>query len=405
MADAKDIFHFFPRLPPEIRDLVWAHAAMPLPGAHHAQTFSIQDFRATRSPEKIDGEAVLLNQKDGGISLYVPRSNNDSAYLADAGLWLACRDSRRAMEFRYPYNEWRANPPMTKYNSSTLASNGEFYKQDDVAHTASCRDANGQKSYVTIKTNDLFYFEKHDPSDTDWFHAQLTPFLDYHEETLEHHAEPGPSFLGQNVAIDLLGQWMSPSNPLYDGVSHHLTDFCTSVLTSCLRTVWLVDYQLERGPNSSGSNPDMDRRQWHSGARIFTEVKLEDMSSGDSRWVIPRSQWPGRGLGIDHAHNLIKRLDYNERGPLDAWEKPDGHWLEKIGVLACEYRPLPAVETSGWLHGFERRGQVEEGPIIYPTAKLLQDETRNSDHIEDLRSVPGDFMGDIFGDSGLQHKF
>ncbi|KAH7126157.1 hypothetical protein EDB81DRAFT_810489 [Dactylonectria macrodidyma] len=104
MAEAS--FHPFSDLPPEVQDLVWDAAVRPADRSH------VHSFIVTNRHHKYADTASVpgffLRFPSGwrwnvGYKLAVPHDDPSvgpisSVYLSDSGLWMACKQSRAAME-------------------------------------------------------------------------------------------------------------------------------------------------------------------------------------------------------------------------------------------------------------------------------------------------------------------
>ncbi|CEI39884.1 hypothetical protein FVEN_g2162 [Fusarium venenatum] len=115
-------FHGFPKLPPELRVKIWKAACLPRTDNDHGIQYITVDVVVK---DGVDEDVVILNENLDGYdanarvdrdangyvvlralahtknrSVNTPTTSNDykeSAYLWDAGLWIACRESRNAI--------------------------------------------------------------------------------------------------------------------------------------------------------------------------------------------------------------------------------------------------------------------------------------------------------------------
>ena len=117
-ATAPKMFTLFPKLPTELRCIIWALAIRPeQPNAHFFTVFKSSN----------DDEWSLLSQhsishpsrRSSLAAPEIPTTNdgsqqrqfswvqgNRSAYMIDRGLWTACRESREVIERRFRVAEW-----------------------------------------------------------------------------------------------------------------------------------------------------------------------------------------------------------------------------------------------------------------------------------------------------------
>jgi len=102
------VFHHFPMLPWELRDLIWDISIRPdQPGAHFFTVFS-----PSIEENKKAMEVYSMKSAYGATELAASRcsngkadrswtTSNPSTYLIDSGLWTACKESRERMEHRF----------------------------------------------------------------------------------------------------------------------------------------------------------------------------------------------------------------------------------------------------------------------------------------------------------------
>ncbi|KAJ4122979.1 hypothetical protein NW768_009970 [Fusarium equiseti] len=118
-------FHFFPKLPPELRLKIWKAACFPRSSTDHGIHFVTVDRvpetddldgHVTLHPdlEGYDDEFDIENEETAYVTLRAVRRKrpetrkNASGYLYDAGLWIACRESRGAITEHLDINGWLA---------------------------------------------------------------------------------------------------------------------------------------------------------------------------------------------------------------------------------------------------------------------------------------------------------
>ncbi|KAG8666709.1 hypothetical protein FPOAC2_11828 [Fusarium poae] len=125
-------FHGFSKLPPELRIKIWKEACLPRTDNDHGLQYVTVDLVTMAS---LDADEVLLDENLEGYdeefdvesdeTEYITlralerikkrrsnaqtppdQSNKQSAYLWDAGLWLACKESRDAITEYLNINKW-----------------------------------------------------------------------------------------------------------------------------------------------------------------------------------------------------------------------------------------------------------------------------------------------------------
>lgn len=89
-----------------------------------------------------------------GFLLAVPcddpaRSPNHSAYKVDSALWMACHQSRKALERHFCKNECWSELPMADCPTH-LACRGDYAGQAEASHTASYIDRDSKANHITI---------------------------------------------------------------------------------------------------------------------------------------------------------------------------------------------------------------------------------------------------------------
>jgi len=134
-------FHLFRDLPTELQDHIWNLAVRPFSGDRHLHGFIIANQHFDKPSGANETQADFLRFKPGGElgtgwGLAVPRSPNTSAYKLDSGLWMACRQSRRALERHFHKNEWWSDLPDSDC-PPRLAERGDYIGHSDASRTAS----------------------------------------------------------------------------------------------------------------------------------------------------------------------------------------------------------------------------------------------------------------------------
>jgi hypothetical protein len=236
-------FPLFRNLPTEIQDHIWELAIRPLPGNRHVHEFIIVDHYFDKPNGADTIFASFLRFEPGGhlgenFGLAVPRTINTSAYNLDSGLWMACRQSRRALERHFRKNEWWSALPNPEC-PTRLAGRGDYTGHLDVSHTASYIDSDGKAHHVTISPDkDLIHIVGLDPVSVEWFYhyAGDRYLLNYRREGLY---ESSPSFLGLDIAITFQSGWI-------DFIPSTLIDMIAVLHDTAGRTLWFIDNRLYR---------------------------------------------------------------------------------------------------------------------------------------------------------------
>lgn len=106
---SESIFHLFPRLPGELRNLIWDNAVRNtnLPGVHFFSEgkplLPHQHFLGYHLNREAYCANLGMSQTPLSVSNRPPSwiEGNKSSYLIDAGMWTACKESRAVMKRRY----------------------------------------------------------------------------------------------------------------------------------------------------------------------------------------------------------------------------------------------------------------------------------------------------------------
>lgn len=312
---APEIFPQFPKLPKEIRMLIWEAAVRPIPGDRHVHRFFIADYHLKHPAPLHNIKAPFLNilrvknhaydslNHSTGLSLAIPKDDadgnpNDSAYLSDSSLWTVCKDSRQAMERIFSRNEWWSKEK-APFHPKRSAEPGQYLGQEDVTHTASyiSRDDEGGVKHITIDyQRDLIHLDPRYLGDVDWWRiSEESNFLRIFDKRANGWPTVKPSFVGDNIALDF-------DRSIYDGIRRERVHFHQKILqmhdsnfrdmvwllaNDFHRKIWFIDYALvpttekddrdfEEGMSSQGE-PLVTRETFRSDDCIYTEVKLEDI--------------------------------------------------------------------------------------------------------------------------------
>lgn len=324
-------FHLFRNLPTEIQDHIWDLAIRPLPGNRHLHEFIIVDhyFDKPNGADKI--LADFLRFENGGylgkgFGLAVPRNEaprpNTSAYNLDSGLWMACQQSRKALERRFRKNEWWSdllNPGCP----ARLAGRGEYAGHPRVSHTASYIDSYGKAHHVTIcPGKDLVHLVGLDSGSVEWFYhyAGDKVLLDYRHEG---PCDPHPSFIGLDVAITFNLRWT-------EYIPSSLVDMIAVLHDHACRTLWFIDPRLYRlqAPAGGGNGGELcpsahSRERFYSSDYVFTEVR-----EGDALWEVKDQE-----NRTQSVFEFFRRLlpEHNRRLMVEG--------SDRMRVLACEKYP------------------------------------------------------------------
>ena len=322
-------FHYFSTLPIADRELIWALAIRPeRPSAH---VFTIYNARN-------DTERALLSQHTAGPppkwegALAAPLigtsedekdeedtheqqfswvKGNRSAYMIDASLWTACRESRAVIERRFQVEEWER-----KLDKKYSIDVREFLPKAPA--TTWFLSGGEPQRCLTYPRTDLFFLR---PLNADWDLMYGLPFsignrgVDY---PVNHIA----------LASDIV-----PST--WDGPGTECAAQLAAGKLWWLKNLWFVNYSLQR---KVGVPPTPERRQFHGHDCVFTEVVDGDMD------------WCDRSGGHVDLYSFLYSLELEVIEILDDEDHPSPNYVvwdarnigfkPRVGFLAYEeYTP------------------------------------------------------------------
>ncbi|KAH7009969.1 hypothetical protein EDB80DRAFT_714146 [Ilyonectria destructans] len=403
-------FRLFPHLPPEIQDVIWDAAVRPATKSH-VHSFIIADHHCrTFDSVSVPGFFLRLGARgkvNGGFKLAVPHDDphsgpNSSVYLSDSGLWMACKQSRAAMEGRFPTNEWWSEIP-GEDQPQRKARAGECFGQQNVAHTASYIDSNSQVQHITIRPDeDLVYFSPLQLDLINWFHHYAfndVPLIDYRGYNT---VSPASSFLGLHVALDydplmletLAGRTVNCPHRRVTFSTTSIVDMVDVFHESATRTIWFIDHRLRRPegmaakdtkaeaqskpglPAASTStfpgNTQDGRRIFYSNDCVFTEVQREDLSE----WVMDEEN--GNGT-VFEFFDLLHQV---------AGGRLEVEGSDRMKALACEVAPSAAP----------RPATARTGNVVCVACAEKKQETlfRKTDRLRDAESDDDGFSLEDF---------
>ncbi|KAI8716431.1 2EXR domain-containing protein [Fusarium sp. LHS14.1] len=285
-----DTFHLFSQLPCELRELIWTFALRSRkPGVHVFGT----------DPRTMDDDDLTLHsdyarpffvsQRGHRLTAPTPHplpptdathepswtTNNPSSYLIDGGLWTACKESRAVMEQEYESKRWRAFTNGRKndfeFKMRVYDFPGDSLPEEERMSAMGYFLNNGSPHYFTVLPEmDLFFLQasSREPDlnnlyGLDHGHGLWSP----------HVGLAGP----KNVAIEFDPAWcarIETGERDEEGISKLLDEFTrTSILSSQINTIWIVDYSLKRRAKKSELQSRNPRREIFEGAdRRFVEV-------------------------------------------------------------------------------------------------------------------------------------
>ncbi|KAF4958510.1 hypothetical protein FSARC_11011 [Fusarium sarcochroum] len=149
---APSTFHLFSSLPCELRLLIWEQAIRPSKGKHGLHYFSIS---ATRDLPDTKNNSVLLLGPYRPLRPFVASvpartdsPNPRSAYLWDAGVWTACKESRAVIMKHFQIDHW------TSQRGDIEPCDPHGHPSDLKSYKFHCETYSGYPVTTTIQEND-----------------------------------------------------------------------------------------------------------------------------------------------------------------------------------------------------------------------------------------------------------
>ncbi|KAI1390029.1 uncharacterized protein F4822DRAFT_428375 [Hypoxylon trugodes] len=306
-------FHLFPKLPIELRDMIWEFAMRPnKPGVHFFQRrnpsgwFTYQLTLPGLVDQPRTGDHTFRGPR------YVPQ-HNPSTYLIDEHLWFACRESRQTMERVFKTKYWEAIR-----NDHVKAGNQHLSRdwlENEIAMPATTvvpcdyRDPLPPCYCMVLPYQDLFCFNALDQQN-----VMTVPELNSSVQIGSTHYgyrgirnigipfyDPGPNG-GRTTRLD------------FDVVIQYM-DRCG---IPGLETLWLINYTARREHHVP------TKEQAARNPKIFygTNCKFVELipdPNGDFPWMVP----------------LILRVWLSD-WPNDRIHQNKGHPGVRVGHLICE---------------------------------------------------------------------
>lgn len=334
-----ETFHRFPNLPGELRKEIWRFAVcfdgLARSGAHF---FGVVSPREVGTAELASHALVLRDSTfDRKICLVGPLwewmsaerefidkpepaswiDNNPSTYLVNSGLWMACKESRYAIDqvFHRPQQDGtRSN----RFRRMPLAYQNEADMPDDA-----------KDRFITVfPGHDLFCFQAYD-----W-------------GTLDRERIPGgiPFLLNtfggvRNMAIEYDSTWgIEVNHPGYNEwgmILEHLSNILAEVIgRPGVRKLFLIDYRIKRRhhvPTKEQTEKGAGQIFYHQGRR-FTDVKFHRQ---DSMWQQEYEVAEDEMCSNMFVRDLQEVARVLVRGRSSNPEE-DRRIIPYFGILACE---------------------------------------------------------------------
>ncbi|KAJ6444762.1 Phosphatidylinositol 4-kinase PIK1 [Purpureocillium lavendulum] len=322
------------RLPPELRAIIWEHAAEARPDPAiqpGAQYFTIYDLRA-------DGECAIKDKLNkhgrfgyglaGPSTALQPRAGDMSAYHIYRGLSAACWAARRALTRHIRASCFRSNYKPCDPSYLWAPADTEEARRAQRGFTVECRFSepreDGWRRFQVSPMLDLMIIQ---PFDYD--HFDMTRLCDLWQNTFGL-----PQWMGdyscQNLALEINPGWFREGRQAHKSAFKTLERAARYGTADRFNNIWLVDYSIRRTPGT-GTEIRSDRKVFTGNRCRFVEVQLRD------------AQWDF--YTVLDSYNFVRKLNFpghewplQTEGPAPA---PLCHLApfcqqRTWGILACE---------------------------------------------------------------------
>ncbi|KAK8035252.1 hypothetical protein PG993_010247 [Apiospora rasikravindrae] len=366
-----EVFHYFPRLPPEVRCMIWEWAARFLRTKRGAYFFSFQflSFTEREKGKKVDWQSIYRSRMTKewhrgyrSITMMPPHDftfspeiemwhlmaahwvdntedspkKNPSTYMINGGIWAACWDSHQALRRR-----------MKKVRRSVRrqlrAIPDEFWVDGDDEQTelngTFIQNSKEQMSFTLYPQRDLVCLQiplaqAHDYDRYDG-ERSLDTTISFCHPRFQHLAFEFDPFW----ELDLKSEWNLSSPDT--GLPGIIGDLAKAREPDS--RLWFIDYGLRR----NGWKPEV-KKPWTLApdCHVFrgNGCKFVDVSSSVEYWDTRPRQHPQPAGTYQNAHALVRDLSARVEEldmSLFAWDN-DGFadedvssWDRELGVLAC----------------------------------------------------------------------
>ncbi|KAI1142543.1 hypothetical protein F5Y05DRAFT_422624 [Hypoxylon sp. FL0543] len=336
----KQTFHPFPRLPQELRDMVWKLALRSdRPGAHFFRIYSRSDEKRLPNDYAIVPPTRPWDSHRLTAPKWVPRSidanwngkfgkgvinswvcDNPSAYLIDGALWTTCKESRFVMERQFNIEKWKA----VQEDRITQDDSEEWLHGEEKMPSTGylLNDDSTYRYFVVFPNQDLFCIQPYSFETIDY-------------DRISYHSGIGSRYYGfkdlQNVALEFDPAWET----LEWSAGHEGMDVVTYFRQNILlwpdfEKLWFIDYNIKRKRpiSTKGQATQPDSMVFYGSDCRFVEV-ARDLSN-DYPWEgVLDAQGEGRSSCVKLVDILEEDIEY--------WKSSPNIKPPKCGVLACEY--------------------------------------------------------------------
>jgi hypothetical protein len=308
-------FHLFSRLPTEIRLKIWDAACFPSQkhhkALHYVKLFDVDDYTANVCQMKHKAQEPDSDQYSNNA--------NPSAYIWDAGLWTACKESREVI-LRHLQIDDPIKVRMGSQEDSSCLGSSENKGPDDQLGYLYSHDSSQEHKQVVRPSQDIFCIRGNNWESSGELYKFLTmwiPLVTNHWSSLEVFNvafEFDPSWnanlpkgeFGPSTMIEENSPRGMLAKALYDAAAYNILPQLWIIDKN---TLWLKD-------------PDRDiHTVYYDCEDAYVQVAWEDACSDTTR----QARW---GLAREFIENLssLGQHDYNSTTSVIA---------RRLGRTAC----------------------------------------------------------------------
>ncbi|KAF5724821.1 hypothetical protein FMUND_377 [Fusarium mundagurra] len=263
-------FRRFANLPKELRDTIWDYASQ-------RNLAGVQIFELRTAEPKQDGENSDTTTSGNGLPRQQlapplrskcfpaldgsPGTSNVSRYMADIGLWTACKESREVME--------KTTQRARKILEMQEKDEYRYYNWEE--HVPAIISCSTSQRFLVQPHADLFVIQPSKIEDIDW--SQVA-------RDIRKQFEPRGFGFGINIGIEWNVEW---------GIKKDDDDF--NLLCEAFRDIkaqlWTIDTNLRRKEDMDHNSKDFCGKVFYACDRKFLEVNWGFQPLERWRHIIP----------------------------------------------------------------------------------------------------------------------
>ncbi|RKL44220.1 hypothetical protein BFJ72_g3953 [Fusarium proliferatum] len=283
-------FRRFADLPKEIRYMIWSDASQR--GLAGVQIFELRTPKPKEDDESSDTTAsgsrpprhqlnAPLRSKCFPALDGSPGTSNVSRYMADIGLWTACKESREVME--------KTTQRSKKILEMQAKEKYRYYHWEE--HVLAIISCSTSQRFLVQPHADLFVIQPSKIEDIDWWQVACD---------IRKQFEPRDFAFEINIGIEWKVEW---------GIKQEDGDF--NLLCEAFRDIraqlWIIDTNLKRKEDMNNNTNDRCSKVFYACDRKFLEVDFEYKPLERWRHIIPPPEETRFGR-YEYSTSLAKGL-------------------------------------------------------------------------------------------------